>query len=254
MRKPTWQPKFDVYMATVDESRASFLLDMGIAPHVPIRSHPVRLQVRVQLLHPREDGLRDASELDAMGQLEDTITQEISAALDGIYVGRFTCEGRTTFVFYLPAPQAKRLGVLGSILGRIRPYDSEWLMEDDPDWGYFTEFLYPDLYSQQVMANQQLVANLEEKGDQLEVPREVDHRAYFPTRESAAAATERLRGAGFRTDEPQLLEDSVRPWALDFHRIESLADERPDEFCMEILDIILPFGGTYDGWGVELQA
>ncbi|SFF39684.1 Regulator of ribonuclease activity B [Nannocystis exedens] len=213
--RPTWQAQFDVYLAAVDGAPASFVLDMGLAPHVPVRSHPLRLQVRVRLLHPREDGLQDASELKAMGEVEDAITGRVSAMLDGIYAGRFTCEGRTTYVFYLSAAQAVRADELASIIGDLGPYEWEWLTEDDPQWDYFTGFLYPDPLSLQAMANRQLLENLEAKGDQLELPREVDHRAYFPTREDAVAAAEDLRSVGFRTDEAKPLEDDVRRWALD---------------------------------------
>lgn len=246
--RPTWQPQFDVYMAAIDGSPASFMLDMGVAPHAPVRSHQLRLQVRVKLLHPREDGLRDASELDAMGEVEDAVSRRISTGLDGIYVGRHISEGWTTFVFYLPAAQVD-VEKLAAVIGDLGPYEWEWLTEDDPEWDYFTGFLYPDKLSLEAMANRRLLESLEAKGDRLEVPREVDHRAYFPTRERAAAAAAKLQSAGFRTDAAKLVEDDVRPWALDFHRVDSLAYGRPDAFCSEILNIVLPHDGTYDGWG-----
>jgi regulator of RNase E activity RraB len=252
MGQATWEPQFDVYMATVDGHRASFVLDMGAAPHVPVRSHPLRLQVRVRLLHPREDGLRDASELDAMGKVEDTISRRIVAELGGIYVGRVIREGWTTYVFYLPAVQAQRVENLASVIGDLKPYDWEWLAEDDPEWEYFTGFLYPDRLSFEEMANRQLLENLEAKGDRLEVPREVDHRAYFPKLEHAAAAAAKLRELGFRTDEAKLLQDDLR-WALDFRRVDALANGRPDEFCAEILNVVLSHEGTYDGWGTVVM-
>jgi regulator of RNase E activity RraB len=247
--QPTWEPQFDVYMAILDGHRASFVLDMGVAPHVPVKSHPLRLEVRVKLLHPREDGLRDASELAAMGQIEDLVSKRVSAGLGGIYAGRVICEGWNTFVFYLPAAHAERVEDLVAVIGALEPYEWEWLAEDDPEWDYFTGFLYPDKLSLETMANRQLVENLEAKGDRLEVTRDIDHRAYFPTLERAAAAAVKLRSIGFRTDEVGFLEDEDRPWVLDFHRVDSLANGRPDEFCAEILNIVLPHEGTYDGWG-----
>lgn len=247
--RPTWQPQFDVYMASVDGSPASFVLDMGVAPHVPVRSHPLRLQVRVRLLRPLDNGLQAASELEAMGEVEDTVSGRVSTTLDGIYVGRFTCDGCTTYVFYLPAAQAGRTEELAPIIGDLGSYEWEWMTEDDPGWDHFTGFLYPDRLSFEAMANRKLLANLEAKGDRLEVPREIDHRAYFLSPEHAATAAAELRGLGYRTDEAKLLEDPERRWALDFHRVDSLANERPDEFCAEILNVVLPREGTYDGWG-----
>jgi len=244
-----WQPQFDVYMALVDGSPASIVLDMGAVPHAPVSSHSLRLQVRVKLLHPRDDGLRDASELEKMGEIEDTLSRHVSAKLDGIYVGRFTCEGSTTYVFYLPAKQAERAEDLESIIGDLGPYAWEWLTDDDPEWDYFTSFLYPDAVSLEAMANRQLLANLEKRGDRLEVSRDVDHLAYFPTREHATVAAEKLQNLGFRTDDVKRSEDEEHRWVLEFHRFDSLANGRPDEFCAEIQNIIRQYKGFYDGWG-----
>lgn len=249
MGRARWQPHFDVYMASIDGSPASLVLDMGAVPHAPVRSHPLRLQVRVKLLHPRDDGLQDASELQKMGEIEDTISGYISAELDGIYVGRSTCEGRTTYVFYLPAKQAERAEKLESIIGDLGPYEWAWLTESDPAWDYFTSFLYPDSVSLEAMANRQLLENLEKRGDRLEVSRDVDHLAYFSTCEHATVAAEKLRERGFRTDDVKRSEDGEHRWVLDFHRVDSLANERPDEFCAEIQNIIRQYEGFYDGWG-----
>ena len=188
-----------------------------------------------------------------MGKIEDLVSQRVSAALDGIYAGRVICEGWSTFVFYLPTARADRVHDLATVIGDLGPYEWEWMAEDDPKWDYFTGFLYPDVLSLEAMANRQLVENLEAKGDRLEVPREIDHRAYFPTLERATAAAAKLRGVGFRTDEAEVFEDDVRPWALDFHRVDSLANGRPDDFCAEILSIVLPHEGSYDGWGTVIQ-
>jgi hypothetical protein len=166
-----------------------------------------------------EDGLQDASELEKMGEIEDTVSRHVSAQLDGIYVGRFTCEGSITYVFYLPAKQAERVEDLESIIGDLAPYEWEWLTDDDPEWDYFTKFLYPDAVSLEAMANRQLLENLEKRGDRLEVSRDVDHLAYFPTHEHATVAAEKLQELGFRTDEVKRSEDDEHRWVLEFHRV-----------------------------------
>ena len=66
-----WEPSFDFYMAFVDGAPASFVIDL--AARAPVDTHPVRLHVRVKMLTPREDGLRDKSEFDALAKLEDEV-------------------------------------------------------------------------------------------------------------------------------------------------------------------------------------
>jgi hypothetical protein len=88
----------------------------------------------------------------------------------------------------------------------------------------------------------------------LDVLREVDHMAFFPTQEQADAAAEKLRASGFNCDdlEPPSKKDGTeeeRGWGLQFHRDDMLAGGRPDEFVAEIFAIIKPLEGSYDGWG-----
>jgi regulator of RNase E activity RraB len=42
---------------------------------------------------------------------------------------------------------------------------------------------------------------------------------------------------------------------MGFHRDDSLADGRPDDFVAEIFELLAPFDGDYDGWGAtHIQA
>ena len=255
MPTKTWEQRWNVYMAGVDGTPTSFLLDMGAAAHAPVSTHPLRLQIRVNLLRPRPDGLRDASEMEEMGQMEDALVPRIEHALDAIYVGRFLGGGFTTFVFYVPEAMRPRTKDLTGPIGDIGRYKAQWLSEDDPAWGFYADFLYPDARSHERMMNRQQLMEREKIGDQLEIPREIDHFAHFTSRESAEAAAVALRGAGFRIEpvaDPRAAsgdDPGDDRWAVSFHRDEALTDGRPDAFCEEIRALIEPHDGDYDGWG-----
>ena len=238
-------------MARVDGAPASFVLDMAAGPHAPLASHPVRLQVRVEMLVEREDGLRDPEEVDALGALEDAVAERLAAAFDSVYVGRFVARGYTTLVFYLPPPSASFDDELPAALGDLGDYDAEWLTEDDPKWSFYLEFLYPDPSSIQRMANRRVLAALEEHGDDPTAPRTLDHVANFATRQQALDAAGALRAAGFTTSDvadggPDDAEDRFR---LEFRRADALAGGRADEVTFESLASLDPFDGSYDGWG-----
>jgi regulator of RNase E activity RraB len=243
-----WEPSFDVYMSDVDGAITSFVIDMAAAEHAPLATHPIRVQVRVELLRPLPNGLRDQSELEPMGKVEDTLVERLETALDAIYVGRFLGEGASNFVFYLPESARDALADLEPVIGSLGEYEPEWLDDEDPEWGFYMEFLYPDAESHERMMNRAQLTQRREIGDRLDVPREIDHFATFPSEEQAAAAGVALKGAGFRVDEPSEGEDG-ETWGFEFHRDETLTDDRPDEFCAEIRDLIEPHEGEYDGWG-----
>jgi hypothetical protein len=229
-----WEQSVNVFMVTIDGKPASILVDLAAGPHVPLASHPLRLQIRVPMLKPRNDGLRDASELEALGDLEDRFVAALEERCDAIGVGHVIHDGATTIFFYAPESARAALDDLPSIMNDPGEYDPEWLVDEDPEWSLYREFLFPDPMSFQSILNRQLVDTFVENGDDLTAARPVDHRAYFPS--SAKASDARRALADGRV-------------ALDFTRSDTLADGRPDEFCQEIFELIDPFEGEYDGWG-----
>ena len=160
-----WTPSFDVYEARIDEKRIIFVLDMEAAEHAPLASHPIRLQLRVAMRQPREDGMRSSDESDELHALEDKIVGRLERGPDAVYVGRFVAEGYTTFVFYVPRAFMEHQNGPIDFIGDVSPYEPQWLTEHDPEWEFYGEFLFPDTYSLQSMSNRKLLQILMDKGE-----------------------------------------------------------------------------------------
>ena len=247
---PTWKPDFDFYMTMIDDKPASIVVDLAAGSAAPVESHPVLLGIRIPMRQPRPDGLRDGAELDALADIEDRFTDALVAEVDALYGGRVVHDGATTLYYYAPADARQRLDDdLPSITGDPGEYEPEWWVDDDPEWTLYDELLAPGPYDAQAIWNRRLLRVFEEKGDRMSEAREIDHFAYFPSREQADRAAASLLAAGFRCDDVAEPSDAGGAWGLQFHRLDALADGRPDEFVAEILDIILDEDGDYDGWG-----
>ncbi len=247
---PTWKPDFDFYMTLIDDKPASIVVDLAAGAAAPVATHPVLLGIRVPMLRPRPDGLRDGDELDALADIEDRFTDKLLEEADALYAGRVVHDGDTTLYYYAPAAERQRLDDdLPAITGDPGDYEPEWWVDDDPEWKLYEELLAPGPYDAQSIWNRRLIEVFTEKGDRLSEPREVDHNAYFPSREQADRAAAALTLAGFRCDDVDEPEGEGGAWQLGFHRTDSLDDDRPDDFVGEILDIILDLDGEYDGWG-----
>jgi regulator of RNase E activity RraB len=247
---PAWEPDFDAYFAVVDGAPASFLVDLAAGPNAPLASHSSRVQVRVTLAQPREDGMRDEAELEPLGQLEDALAEWLEQTYDAIYVGHLITDGALHVVTYAPA---ERVEDRGDLLDGFDSGDYEvgWLVEDDPEWGMLLDFLYPDAYAMQVIQNRRLLSARAEHGDDPSLVHAVDHTAFFASREQAEAAAEALGKAGFTIDS-LAADDEADGWTVNFRRDERLDDDRPDQFCVEILDLLEPLEGAYWGWGAMI--
>lgn len=244
-----WTENFDFYEARATTGRALVSLDLAASQHAPLESHPVRLQFRVKMLRPREDGLRSAEEADALFALEDRLVAAAQEKLDAIYVARAVAYGYTEFYFYVPAAHR---GGAPSLVKDTAPYEIEWHAAPDAKWERY-EQLFPDKFSYQHMMNRRVLRQLEAAGDDLSRVREVDHFAFFPSEALAKSAAEALGRAGFRVDAPGAPETEAHTWSLAFHRDDSLANGEADELVDEVLELLEPHEGDYDGWGCPVQ-
>ncbi len=109
----------------------------------------------------------------------------------------------------------------------------------------------PD-HSNNNRANALVLKTLVEHGDALTIPREVDHFAYFPSREDRARFIESALLAGFKfrgTSEPDASDRKYGAilWHIDIPDEEAIA--RVTEF---LIDLAEGNAGEYDGWGTPI--
>jgi hypothetical protein len=239
--EPSFRGTF--YPADVDGAPAAFVVDLEQEPRP---THPTRVTVSMNMLEPESDGLRSEGEMEDLDILQAKMTERLSRAAGAICVGFYDLRGVTTFVFYakkkLTAEEATVL------VADTHPYESDVQVDDDPEWRFYIDALFPDAYALQGIWNRLIVDELEEHGDQLHEPRDVDHVATFPSNASARKAEKKLVAAHFKIDGLAEADEEGR-FELAFHRAETLEEGKPDRFSAEILDIILPLDGEYDGWG-----
>jgi hypothetical protein len=227
------------------DDRLSVMIDLAALPHTPVATHPVRLNVRAAMLRKRADGLRSSEEMDALLSLEEQVVPALEKKANAIHIARLVGQGYTEFLFYVPAERRAVADDPNAAAGNVAPYELEWYLEDDPDWTAYRN-LFPDRYDIQTIWNRRVVTAMKENGDLLDRPREIDHLATFPTEDRAREAATALAARGFRAAEPHL---KGTRWWLEFHRTDRCDGHRPDEFTFEILDVVLPLEGQFDGWG-----
>lgn len=84
--------------------------------------------------------------------------------------------------------------------------------------------------------------------DDLLVPRDVEHFAYFSRRAKATAAADDLTAAGFTVATGRRGFKTV----VQAVRSEPLSDEAVERFLREAITLVERHGGSYDGWGATV--
>ena len=97
----------------------------------------------------------------------------------------------------------------------------------------------------QLAANDRQLAQRRAMNDQLEVPREVDHFAYFRKRADAETVAELLRDQGLVV----ALSGSGRKTELAAHGRSAVDPATVSAFVTAIFRTVEAHGGVYDGWG-----
>ncbi len=94
--------------------------------------------------------------------------------------------------------------------------------------------------------NRLAVEALEDNGDDLATPREIDHFIYFGELDSLTRFEQQAEALGFRVRSHVETEEG-RP-GLQVYRIDIPSFERIDEVTLPLYRAALDCGGQYDGW------
>jgi hypothetical protein len=248
----TWKPDWDFYMTRVGEQPMSMRIDLAAERHVPLASHPLRLTVRVVMHQPTPEGLRSDEEAPALFALEDALDAALAAEAEAIFVFSYILHGRVLWEFQVPAPQKEAATATLLRLRGQTSYVIEGRFVDDPEWQFYRDSL-PNERGRHLIMNRRLRHQRQEHGDVERIPRTIDHCALFPTEEVARQAAATLVVRGYTMAAPPKRRDGAAMWVLEFSRIDACTPLRPDEWTGEILDVLEPLGGVYDGWGATVE-
>lgn len=102
----------------------------------------------------------------------------------------------------------------------------------------------PEDLHHQLALTSDLVAQRLAMGDKADVPRQVDHLAYFKKAKADAAAQD-LQAAGFTISDVQR---KLLKVGIEFHRSDACDQQTAANFTCEVVAIVNKHDGTYDGW------
>ncbi len=240
---------WDFFFCHVENQPASIFVNLGIREEAPIAGLEQLVWLRVPLLHPTEDGLIDDNEQEKLSDLEDALESAIGEQSEIMqYVGRITTGGNRDFFIYTANLLATE-STLSTALVPFSEYEVEVDTKDDPDWSAYVEFLYPNEREMQMIQNGRVISQLEEHGDQLEVPREVCHWIYFPSTEDRAGYLSAAEELGYRpTNISHDEEADSNPYGLTLARDDAVDFVSINNVVLELFDLAQEYNGNYDGW------
>jgi regulator of RNase E activity RraB len=239
---------WDVYTCRIDGRPAVISLDLDLRGTADSGTHPQRLHVRHTLRSPRENGLPDGSENEAMYALQDALAAALGEHAQAVYLACLTNGGYREHFFHLPA-HADGRAVVAKVESESGGYKLETFTEDDPQWRYYHEFLWPDPRSMQYLMDRRVVQSLAANGDRHSVPRPVDHYVGVPDETSGQALLAEARGDGFGGE----VERRDGEWMVHLERTDAVELDAIHAVVWGLHEMAERRGGYYDGWGCPVM-
>ncbi|WP_431046678.1 DUF695 domain-containing protein [Roseateles sp. L2-2] len=242
---------WDFYSALVDGKPASLYVDLGAKAFAPRKDLPHMAYLRLRMRQPRDDGLSSKAEFDQLIVIEDALTDALCDEHTA-FVGRNTSDGCRDFYFYVSAPDTWEART-ASAMAPFGDYQFQTGTREDPEWSSYMNFLLPGPWDRQRILNRGVCEQLQENGDALTTPREIDHLAYFRDAASAAAFIDDVRPLGYHIKDEPRHDEEDDTISVEVSRVDVPSMQGIDEVTRPIFEATHRHGGDYDGWGCTVE-
>ena len=243
---------WDFFMCRIEGVPASIRTNLALIEVAPLEGLTQRLQFYIKMQNPRPDGLSSNEEYPILCDIEDAIGEK-AGATGAVLAGVVRSEGFLELWFYTQNAEALAK-TCEEALQTFEGYQSGYNIAEDPEWEDYFGFLYPDEFSYQTMQNRKVLMQLEKNGDKMEVPREIDHFFYFKEAAQQQAFAKEAEAKGFkvRFNDDEFVEDRKAEGKEYPYMLEATREDSPlniDDIVWDLLELVSPFEGNYDGWG-----
>jgi len=259
-----------------------FFVDLGLVEIAPVADMPNLVRLRLNILQPDDNGMPGDQEASVLNAMEDALVTVMASQFDGIYPGRVTIskgalrpvtEAERSFYFYIGQRVADRrtdtadyeklrvalLATFARVMADYPDYKYECRLQEDPEWENYLKFMYPEPVQLQSMQNRRVVYQLMQHGDQLTVPRPVEHWINFKTQYDREAYWNRVNAMGFELLEMSTVEADDEseeedenaleyPYSLHITRDDKVDYDSIDECVLPLWGLAEEHNGNYDGW------
>jgi len=241
------QEYWELYMKNLEGKPASILFNAGISMDVEKFKYiyPQIAFVKVKLKEPNERGLVSESEEPEIAFLEDKLEASLIKFRIGKYVGRIFSDGYVTFLYYLQFTYNWQ-DFLNFALDEHSSYEITSGFQEDGEWNYYRQLLYPNPKEWQIIQNHKACDALKAKEDNLHLPRAIEHKLYFQSEYKRAELIEALEAEGFKIGKELVGEDGHK--GFTFYRIDKPFYHEIDELTLHLIDLVDAHDASYDGW------
>ena len=244
----SFSDSWDLFPRTFGSSDCTVRFDYG-ALHLSSAERagfPHTMVVHVPFVEMREGGLPTNTELTRIYALEDAFSLRDDSLR---HIGVLTGNGAASFVFCRKG-KSEELEKLGhEMMSPLKTQYTLHILSDD-NFGYFDKMLAPSLYDMNWMSSRRVCDMLQEQGDALTAPREIDFSIEFQNESDIDGVAAKLVEQGFSVRSRVQDEDGFFSLELTLEAVPTL--DNITEITEGIISLLDGVDATFDGWGCEI--
>jgi uncharacterized protein (TIGR01619 family) len=246
--KQSW----DFFIKRIGDKSASIFLNLGLKEIAPVASFNKRISIFIEMQTILPNGLSSSEENETLWKIEDILVESLENK-HAIYIARMTHNGRRDIFFYAQNDEILLDKAISDSMVKFPSYQYSYKIEDDNEWDFYLNFLYPNSTEMQVILSRHVIQNLQNNGDDLTSEREVDHFLYFDTAENRELFLAKISDAGFKVlNQNHEKERKTEAYTLNISRVDKVDQNSVDKYVLFLYDVAEECNGRYDGWGCEV--
>lgn len=238
------------YVADMGGYTASIVFDDGIAETIRALPETVSILATIELLEMNDSSMPTDAEAKRLEVLQDALDKAVSE-LGGYSVGRVTSNGKRHHFFYVSEMTNEMTTVLSETCF-LTGYETRVASRNDPEKLAYFENLYPDAESRQVIMDMNVISQLLEHGDDISIPRKIDHLSIFETKSSAKSYEVWARSAGYEVSSFYSKGLLKKKYCVETHNMTAVTVYAVNAHSLGHFRKAKELGGVYDGWGCSV--
>ena len=237
---------WDFFFCRVEGKPASVRVNLALRDIAPVEGYKYRLNFLIKMQNPTPEGMSSNEEYPILCDIEDAISGK-AEQMGAISAGAVKSGGILELIYYTNLSEGLSEACIDE-LAAFEGYQYKNYFEEDPEWKDYFEFLFPDPYSYQSMQNRKVVMQLEENGDNIEAPREIDHWIYFDNEQSRAEYVQKVTEKGYKVVAEDFIEEG-NSHHFQLHIVREDCPHGIDRVVWELKELADNYDAYYDGWG-----
>ncbi len=241
------QESWGGFPSEFEDAPALITCDLGWADEGPDPRRGMLIRVRVAVPEPdEEEGLGPF--LESITPFDDAINAELQKKLNAVTVGTILTSQWRYWCFYASRSDGAQ-DIVARAATKVKGVTPEVIIEDDPEWEFFGEVLFPDEAQQRYMADESVVSQLMDNGDESDVPRTIEHLAIFADAKSRDKFVAWCKQNGFDvTNTSKDYDEEFEGFLVEFTHVGPALTDDIFEKTSLACEGVDQFEGDYDGW------